>query len=115
VLAEMKHRSRSIEKPLGSSRDEHLTAVTRGHDPRRLVNIQPHIFRRRDQRLARMNAHAHTDSQLLRPIRSSKSLLRITRRGHSIGGPPEGDEKGVPLVVDLVAVMPRNASRSSRL
>jgi hypothetical protein len=43
-----------------------------------------------------MNAHAHTDSQLLRPIRSSKSLLRITRRGHSIGGPPEGDEKASP-------------------
>jgi hypothetical protein len=82
-------------------RDQYLTAMTGGRDPRRSVNVDAHISLLGEQRLARVQTH--TDGELAR----AQSLLRVRRSFERILRPPEGDEKRIALGVHLYAAVLR--------
>jgi hypothetical protein len=81
-------------------RDQHLAAVADRRDPRRAVDVEPHITLVGDDRLAGVEAHPHADRPLL------ERSLPLTRGIERIRGASERDKERVALRVDLDAVVP---------
>ena len=71
-----------------------------GSDPRRTVDVDPHVALVAHDRLARVESHADAD----RPV--EKRRLPVGRSGDRVGGARERDEERIPLRVHLDAAMP---------
>jgi hypothetical protein len=81
----------------GRSREQHLAAVGRAHDPGRLVHVRADVLRRIEQRLARM----HADADPHRPV--GKRRHRVRDRSYRLRPSRERVEEAVARVIDLVA------------
>jgi hypothetical protein len=81
----------------GRSREQHLAAVGRRHDPGCLVHIRSDVLGRIEQRLARV----HTDPDLHRPVGKRRHPLH--HRGCRFRGRRERVEQPIARVIDLVA------------
>ena len=69
------------------------------------AHVEPDVIIQPNVRLAGVDAHPHTHLDALRPTPGGKRSLRAYGGGDRIARPREGDEKRVPLGVDLAAVV----------
>ena len=76
-------------------RDEHLASVPDRRDPSRAVDVEPGVALLGHDRLAGVDAHPHPDRTL------GERLLPFACGRERVARPPEGDEEGVALRVDL--------------
>ena len=101
VLAEVADGRVRLEEPTRRLGEDDLPAVGRRGDPRRAVDVDPHVALVRDDRLAGVDSHADADRAPL------ERLTPVGCRGDRVGGSGERDEEGVTLRVDLDAAVPR--------
>jgi hypothetical protein len=110
VLAEVAERDSGDllllvrEEVLGCLGDEDLSAVRRRRNPRRSVDGDTAVASVDRRRLAGVDTHPHSNIHGLRPVVCCERPLSFHGREDSITGAGEGDEEGVALRVDLVAV-----------
>jgi len=86
-----------VDEGRGRVRDEHLSPVAGGRDASGTVDVLAHIPLRRKQRRTRVEPHTH---------RKLKDRLRLARRRQCTGGSRKGDEKRIPLSVNLDPALP---------
>jgi hypothetical protein len=82
---------------VGRAREQHLAAVRCAHDPGRLMDVDAHVLRRIEHRLARV----HTDPDPHRTLGKRRHGLR--HRRHRLRRRRERQEEAVARVIDLVA------------
>ena len=87
----------------GRAREQHLPAMTRIADARRLVNGEAHVAVRADAGLAGVQSHADAHLHLLRPLMLGERDLRGGTGLDRCAGAAEDDEERVALGVDLDA------------
>ena len=92
----------------GRSREQHLAAMRRAHDPRRLVHVRADVLGRIEQRLARVHANPNPH----RPI--AKRGHRLLHGRHRCRRRRERVEQAVARVIDLVTGVAPKASRKAR-
>jgi hypothetical protein len=83
------------------AREQHLAAVPRVADPRRLVHRQADVAVRADARLAGVQAHPDANVDVVGPLLLGERTLRRRRRLHAGTGAAEDDEERVALGLDL--------------
>jgi hypothetical protein len=106
-----RHAVRSVEKVGGCARDEDLTAVGRGTDPGRAVDLDPRVPVRRPQRGAGMDADPRPEVDALGPAPRAQRPLDLDRRGGSALRRRERAEGAVALEVDDSASVRGNRVR----
>ena len=84
---------------------QHLAAVARRADARRLVHRHGHVAVCAWIGQAAVHAHAHSDPSLGRPGLLLERCLAFGAGEHGLAGVAEGDEERVPLGADLEATM----------
>ena len=83
-------------------RQEHLTAVAGGADPRRTVHVDPDVALLPDDRLSRVEAHPDAQVCPVGPLVRGERLLRRDRGRDGVAGALEAEEERVALRVDLL-------------
>jgi hypothetical protein len=95
-----------VSRPLGH---DHLTAVRRGGNPRRPMDVDPNVVALCNERLAGVKTHAYFQRRVLWPGMRHESALRLFCRRERRVCVGEGDEEAVALSVDLDATVPRKS------
>src|SRR2546421_2567934 len=75
------------------------------HDAGSMMHIHPNIAIHSYQWLAGMDANSHSHSDVLRPKMAGEGALEGDGCRDGIGGTCKGDEEGIPLCIDFVAVV----------
>ena len=96
----------AVEQRPRRRRDQHLTAVPGGHDPRCPMDVHAHVVRRHGERLARVDPDPDPDLDAGRPVRASEGSQTVGRRRDRVLGSRERHEQGVALLVHGVAGAP---------
>ena len=68
------------------------------------MDIQPNVALSSKLRLTRMQTHADSHGDTLLPSMGEEGTLNSNRRRDAIGGARKGDEEGITLRVDLIAM-----------
>ena len=89
----------------GGLGEEHLSAASDRGDPRGPNDVEPGVALVTDRRLAGVQPEPHADRCAVRPRFLFVGALRRDGRGHGVAGARERVEEGVPLRVDLLAVV----------
>src|SRR5207253_4139185 len=96
VLAEIAEWKRSgLQQGRGRRREQDLASVSRRRDPRRPVDVEADVVVVRNERLARVQAHANTDRC------RRKARLRLSSTGDGVARRREDAEERISLRVDL--------------
>ena len=97
-------RERVADQRLRGLGQQHLSAVSRGSDPRRAVHVVPDVvdprLRRAHRRLARVEPDAHAHHGFVRERVGRQVALRLDDGGHRLGCVHEHVEEGVALRAD---------------
>ncbi len=81
MVAQLDERRLARERVAGGAREENLAAVGRGADARGRVHVDADVVVDRDDAFARVQADAHADVALARPLLRGELTLRHGRRG----------------------------------
>ena len=74
----------------GRQRHDDLPCIRRGSEARRPIHCRTEVVATALDRLARMDAHPHTDVRVLRPVDDVQTALRLNRRQARIPSASEG-------------------------
>ena len=100
VIAQVDQDLLRAEQVPGRARDDDLTAVGGGGDPRRLMDVEAHVARVALLGLAGVDAHSDSDGRPGPRVRGERAL-RVGRRTDGAGRGREREEERVALRVDL--------------
>jgi hypothetical protein len=95
-----------LHETAGALGDEDLPAVRRGGDASSAMDVDADVVTADDERLARVQAHAHADGGAVRPGVRGERLLGGYGRSQPGDRVREGDEEAVALRVDLAPAVP---------
>ena len=100
-------------RPLGDElarvlRDDHLAAVRGRRDPCGPVDVDPDVVAVGDERLTRMEAHAHPQLAF-GPVVGEERLLGLLGGREPFARIGEDDEEAVALRVDLETAVPNES------
>ena len=110
VLAEVSQRN--LRRQVAAHEDlcrlghQHLATVSRSHDARRAMHVDPDIEATADDGLTRVDANANLDRVALPTVRLQRALCLVGRK-HGVGAVREREEERVALHLHLDAVEPR--------
>ena len=109
MLAEIPQRDTAADVGTGEHRrrrrQEHLSTVRDGRDPRGAVNVDADVIRAgvlaRGVALSRMHTHPHADGRTVRKSRRDERALRGCGGADRFRRAGEDDEQGIALDADL--------------
>jgi hypothetical protein len=94
-----------LDQPARDAREQNLAAVRRRRDPRRTVNAEADVALATDTRLAGVQAHPHLHVGVVGPLVLREGSLPCNRGGDRVLRTRKRHEEGIPLCVDLTAVV----------
>jgi hypothetical protein len=87
----------ALDQTVGRLREQHLAAVRDGRDACRAMDIDAHVTRRADLRLASVQAHAHAHADVIRPDVGTERTLGLHCGVDSVHGAWEGNGERIAL------------------
>src|SRR5579884_526587 len=93
-----------LNKIAGRMRKQHLSTVSSAHDACSAVHIHPNVALFYRLWFASMNAHAHANRHIVRPLVSQQSTLSAHSCRNSIQCTRKNDKEGISLRVNFLTM-----------